>query len=110
MTSSSLTPAALTTPASGRAMLMRCAGIDGSPITHALAHSTEPPVLTRAAGKSAALRRLMHPHRRPVAMRLGMPADGGSEYAAFVESLGAVPIRLDRGGRPLNLLTERGTR
>lgn len=91
-------------PASGSATFMKCAGIDGSPVARAVARSTEPPVMAPQAGKSAFLRRLVHPMPRTMAVTLEPSADGRSEYAAFFESLGATPNRFVLGDKTRNLL------
>lgn len=91
-------------PASGSATFMKCTGIDGSPVARAVARSTEPPVMARRAGKSALLRKLVHPMPRTMAVTLEPSAGGRSEYAAFFESLGATPNRFVLGDKTRNLL------
>jgi hypothetical protein len=91
-------------PASGEAMMKKCAGIDASPVARAVVQSAEPPVMTPRAGKSALLRELLHPLPRIMAVTLEPSADGRGEYAAFFDSLDGTPNRFVLGDKTRNLL------
>lgn len=91
-------------PASGRAMMMKCAGTDASPVAQAVAQSTEPPVMTPRAGKTVLLHELLNPVPRIMAVTLEPSADGWSKDAEYFDSLEGTPNRFVLGDKTVNLL------